>query len=172
MKRRLPFTYVNFAEDIIPVLDQEKEVQVQEVLDASKKVLTEEQWKAMEINIADALNSQEKDKVKLEYQKAMEKLDWEKMENKLRLSYDEINWKQVNSELDKALVEIKLDSLQKIYTTVISNLSSLEKELVKAGDPGIPDTDITLETVECKKKEALKAINTIKSARTRKIVHL
>ena len=169
---RLPYTYVNFAEDIIPVLDQEKEVQVQEVLDASKKVLTEEQWKAVEINIADALNSQEKDKVKLEYQKAMEKLDWEKMENKLRLSYDEINWKHVNSELDKALVEIKLDSLQKIYTTVISNLSSLKKELVRAGDPGIPDTDITLETVECKKKEALKAINTIKSARTRKIVHL
>jgi bla regulator protein BlaR1 len=169
---RLPFTFVNFTEDVVPVLDQEKEVQVQEALDASKKVLTEEQWKDVEINIADALNSQEKDKVKVEYQKAMEKLDWEKMENKLRLSYNEINWKQVNSELNNALVEIKLDSLQKVYTTVINNLSCLKKELVKAGDPGVPDTDITLETVECKKKEVLKAINTIKSARTRKIVHL
>jgi hypothetical protein len=108
----------------------------------------------------------------VEYQKAVEKLDWEKMENKLRLSYNEINWKQVNSELNNALVEIKLDSLQKVYTTVINNLSCLKKELVKAGDPGVPDTDITLETVECKKIEVLKAINTIKSARTRKIVHL
>jgi hypothetical protein len=94
------------------------------------------------------------------------------MENKLRISYDNINWNQVNTELGKALVEIKLDSLQKVYTTVISNLSFLEKELVKAGDPGIPDTDITLETVECQKKEAQKAINTINSARTRKIVQL
>jgi hypothetical protein len=94
------------------------------------------------------------------------------MENKLRIGYNNINWNQVNSELDKALVEIKLDSLQKVYTTVVSNLSCLEKELVKAGDPGIPDTDITLESVECKKKEVLKAINTIKSARTRKVVHL
>jgi beta-lactamase regulating signal transducer with metallopeptidase domain len=150
----LPYGFVSFTENIIPVLDQEKEVQVQEVLDASKKVLTEEQWKDVEITIADALNSQEKDKVKLEYQKAMDKLDWDKMENKLRLSYNEINWKQVNSELNKALVEIKLDSLQKVYTTVISNLSCLKKELVEAGDPGIPDTDITLETVECKRKKS------------------
>jgi len=169
---KLPFMYVNFTHDIVSVLDQEKEEQVQEVLDASKKVLTEEQWKVMEINIADALTSQEKEKVKLEYRKAIEKLDWEKMENKLRIGYNNINWNQVNSELDKALVEIKLDSLQKVYTTVVSNLSCLEKELVKAGDPGIPDTDITLESVECKKKEVLKAINTIKSARTRKVVHL
>ena len=168
----LPFMYVNFKEDPTPMLDQEKEEQVQEVLDASKKVLSEEQWKAMEINIADALNSREKEIVKLEYQKALEKVDWEKMENKLRISYDHINWNQVNNELHKALVEIKLDSLQKVYTTVISNLSCLEKELVKAGDSGIPDTDITLESVECQKKEAQKAINTIKSARTRKIVQL
>ena len=168
----LPYMHVSFKEDIVPVLDDEKEEQVQEVLDASKKVLTEEQWKAMEINIADALTSHEKEKVKLQYQKAMERVNWDKMENKLRIAYDNINWNQVNNELGKALVEIKLDSLQKVYTTVITNLSCLEKELVKAGDPGIPDTDITLETVECKKKEVQKAINTIKSARTRKIIDL
>ena len=140
--------YVNFREDIVPVLDQEKEEQVKEVLDASKKVLTEEQWKADGNKYRRCPDFQEKEKVKVEYEKAIEKLDWEKMENKLRISYDKINWNQVNSELNKALVEIKLDSLQKVYTTVISNLSCLEKELVKAGDPGIPDTDITLEIVE------------------------
>jgi hypothetical protein len=46
--------------------------------------LTEEQWKTVELSIADALNSREKEKVKIEYRKAVEKLDWEKMENKLR----------------------------------------------------------------------------------------
>ena len=167
-----PYVFVNHLENIVPVLEPQKEEQVKEVLDASKKVLTEEQWKAVELSIADALTSHEKEKVKIEYKKAVEKLDWEKMENKLRIAYDSINWKHVNIELGKALVEIKLDSLQKVYTTVVSNLSCLEKELIKAGEPGIPDTDITLETVECKKKEALKAINTIKSAKARKIVHL
>ena len=150
----------------------QQEQQVQQVLDASKKIMAEEQWKAIEVNIADALTSHEKEMAKLEHKKAIEKLNWEIIENKLRVAYDSINWKNVNNELNKVLVEIRLDSLQKVYTNVVSNLSCLERELVKSGAPGIPDTDITLETVECKKKEVLKAINTIKSAKTRKIVHL
>lgn len=167
-----PYMFVNFREDVIPELDEEKEVQVKEALDASRKVLTEEQWKAMEKNIADAMTTLEKEKVKSEYQKAMSKLDWEKMEEKLRLAYDNINWKEINSELSKALVEIRLDSIQKVYSMAASNLASLERELVKSNEPGIPDTDITLESVEIKKKEVIKAINTLKSARTRKVIRL
>jgi hypothetical protein len=110
--------------------------------------------------------------VKKQYKKAIDKLDWGKMENKLRIAYDSINWTNVNSELNKALVEIKLDSIQKVYTNVVANLSCLEKELIKAGEQGIPDTDIRLESVECKKKEVLKVINTIKSAKPKKIIHL
>jgi hypothetical protein len=159
-------------ENVIPELDEEKEVQVREALDASKKVLTEEQWKAMEKNIADAMTSLEKEKVKSEYQKAISKLDWEKMEEKLRVAYDNINWKEINSELSKALVEIRLDSIQKVYATAATNLASLEKELVKCNEPGIPDTDITLESVELKKKEVINAINSLKSARARKVVRL
>ena len=108
----------------------------------------------------------------MEYQKAMSKLDWEKIENKLKVAYDHINWEQVNTELSKALVEIKLDSLQKVYTTTVSKLNCLEKELEKANEVGVPDTDITLETVECQKKEVMKAINTIKAVKARKIVQL
>jgi len=167
-----PYMFVNFRENVIPELDEEKEVQVKEALDASKKVLTEEQWKAMEKNIADAMTSLEKEKVKSEYQKAMSKFDWEKMEEKLRVAYDNINWNQINSELNKALIEIRLDSIQKVYATAASNLASLEKELVKCNEPGIPDTDITLEAVEIKKKEVIKAINILKSARARKVVRL
>jgi len=169
-----PFSYVfvNRQEDIVPVLEQQKEEQVMVALDASKKVLAEEQWKAVELSIADALTSGQKEKVKVEYRKAVEKLDWEKMENKLRIAYDSINWNHVNIELNKALIEIKLDSIQKVYTNVVTNLSCLEKELIKAGEEGIPDTDITLKSVECKKKEVLNVLKTIKSVKPRKIIHL
>lgn len=167
-----PFAFVNLKEDIVPELDVEKEEQVKELVDASKKIIKEEQWKAMEKNIADAMTAAEKEKVRAEYDKVMSKLDWEKVENKLKIAYDNINWNKVNTELSKALVEIKLDSLQKVYTTTVNNLACLEKELLKANEPGIPDTDITLKAVDEKKKEVLKVISTIKSAKARKIVHL
>ena len=167
-----PFMNVNFKENVIPELDEQKKEQVKEVLDASKKVLGEEQWKVMEKNIADAMTTHEKEKLKSEYQKAISKLDWEKMENKLRVAYDNINWKEINSELNNALVEIKLDSIQQVFTVAVSNLASLERELVKCNEPGIPDTDITLKSVECKKKEVLKVINILKSTRARKVVRL
>lgn len=167
-----PFSFVNFREEIIPELNEEEEVQVKEVVDASKRIIEEEQWKAMEKNIADALTAAEKEKVKAEYEKALSKLDWEKMENKLKIAYNNINWNKVNTELSNALVEIKLDSLEKVYTTTVNNLACLEKELLKANEPGVPDTDITLKAVDEKKKEVLKVISTIKSAKARKIVHL
>lgn len=167
-----PFMFVNLAENVIPQLDPEKEEQVKEALVASRKVLTEAQWKNVENGIADALTGIEKEKVKLEYQKAMNKLDWQKIENKMKVAYNDINWEQVNKELKNALVEIKLDSLQTVYTAAVNELNCLEKELTKAEVPVVPDTDITLESVESKKKEVIKAINTIRAVKAKKIIHL
>ena len=167
-----PFVNVNFVETAIPELNQQEEQQVEEAMSASKKVMTEDQWKAMEKNIADAMTSHEKEILKAEYKKAMSELDWKKVEEKMRVAYDNINWNQVNAELSNALAEIKLDSLQQVYTSVISGLSSLEKELTITNECGIPDSDITLKLLEKNKREAQKAINKLKSVRHRKIVHL
>ena len=167
-----PFVNVNFLENIVPQLDQDQEEQVKEALSASKKVMTEDQWKVVENSIADAMTSQEKEQLKADYKKAMSELDWEKMEERLKIAYDKIDWNQINIQLNNALVEIKMDSLQHVYTTAIAELSSLEKELVKTKQPGIPDSDITLKSVAEHRKEIQKAINTLKSVRNRKIVHL
>lgn len=167
-----PYAFVNFTEKIIPQLAPEQEKQIAQALEASRKVMTEDQWKLVEKNIADALTSDEKEKLKAEYKKAMSELDLEKMEERLKLSFEEINWKQINSQLDCALTEIKLDSLQKVYTVAISQLTNLQKELKEAEQPGIPDTDITLKTLEEQRREAQKAINTIKAVRHRKVVQL
>ncbi len=167
-----PYIYVNAVENIIPELDQEQEEQVKEALTASKKVMAEDQWKAVEKSIADAMTSHEKEQLKEEYKKAMNRLDWEKMEEKLKIAYENIDWRQINTQLGKALVEIKLDSLQQVYTMAVSELSSLEKELAKAEECSIPDTDITLKSVSRQRKEVQKAINTLKSVRNRKVIHL
>jgi hypothetical protein len=45
--------------------------------------------------------------------------------------------------LNKALIEIKLDSNPEVLYQCVINLSCLEKELIKAGEEGIPDTDIS-----------------------------
>jgi len=167
-----PFINVNFLENIVPQLDQEQEEQVKEALIASKKVMTEDQWKVVENSIADAMTLEEKEQLKTEYKKAMSELDWEKMEERLKIAYDKINWNQINIQLNKALVEIKMDSLQHVYTTAIAELSSLEKELKQTKQCGVPDSGITLKSVSEHRKEMQKAINTLKSVRNRKIVHL
>ncbi|HKZ65843.1 MAG TPA: M56 family metallopeptidase, partial [Chitinophagaceae bacterium] len=67
----LPFVNVNFLENIIPELGMEQEEQVKEALVASKKVMTEDQWKVVEKSIADAMTLQEKEQLKAEYKKAL-----------------------------------------------------------------------------------------------------
>lgn len=167
-----PFVNVNFLESIVPKLDEEQEEQVKEAVVASKKVMTEDQWKVVEKSIADALTTQEKEMVKQNYEKAMSELDWKKIEEKLTVAYDNINWNQINAQLGTALAEIKMDSLQNVYTAAIAELSTLQKELIKSKEPGIPDSDITLKSLAEQRKEIQKAINTLKAVRERKIIHL
>jgi bla regulator protein blaR1 len=167
-----PFSYVFDLENVIPKLDADKEKQVQEVLIESKKVIQEKQWKDIEKSIADALTMIEKEKVKEQYEKALSQIDWDKLGDKLRIAYDHIDWNQINAQLNTALTEIKIDSLKQVYTVAIDNLSCLQKELVKNNQCAVPDTDITIQSIERKKNEMQKAINKLKKVTTRKIVHL
>jgi len=167
-----PFINVNFSQTVIPQLKDYQEGQVQEALEASKKVLEEQQWKAVENKIADVMTTHEKVLLKDQYEKALNKVDWDKMENNLRLAYDQIDWNKINDELSKAMVEIKMDSLQQVYTVAIAELSALKKELVQNNVQGIPDTDICLKSVEENKKNIQRAMNNLKKIRSRKIVHL
>jgi bla regulator protein blaR1 len=167
-----PFSWVYNIQDIIPQLDPKQEQQVQEALDESKKVIQEMQWKELEKNIADAMNSIEKEKVKEVLGKALNNIDWDKMGDRLRMAYDKIDWPMINSQLDIALQGIKMDSLKQVYTVAIENLSGLQKDLQKENLQGIPDTDINLKAIESKKTELQKAIDMIKALKPKPIVHL
>lgn len=166
------FNFVYHLENIIPSLNAIKEKQVQEALVESKRVIQEISWKEVEKNIADAMTKVEKEQVKEEYKKAVNNIDWEKMGDRLRLAYDKIDWTRINAELDQALAVIKIDSLEQVYSIAFNNLTELQTELVKHKQPGIPDSDVTVKSIEVQKVEIQKAINKLKRTRPRKIVHL
>jgi bla regulator protein blaR1 len=167
-----PFVNVNFIQNMLPVLNAKEEAQVHAAVAASRQVLAEGAWRVVEDKIADAMTTAEKNEVKIAYKKAISKTDLKKIEANLRLAYDQINWPKVNSQLETALTEIKLDSVQQVYNIAIENLAGLQKELSLTDDQSIPDTDITLRAVEEKKREMEKAANKIKAVRTRNVIHL
>jgi hypothetical protein len=153
-------------------LKKYKEEQVKEAMDASKKVLENEEWKALENNFADVFTQKEKNELKTTYQQELGKIDWNKLENKLRLAYDQVNWNKVNEQLSKAINNIRIDSLQKVYNEAICKLDMTKKELSLNAITCIPDTDVSLKTIEEKKQQMQSTLNRLKAVRNKKIVHL
>jgi len=167
------YRFIYNLQNVIPTLAPDQEKQVQEALQESKKVLQETKWKEVETSIADAMTSAEKQAVKLELNKSLNKADWDKLiGDRLRVAYDNIDWNMVNAQLNNAIAVIKIDSLENVYTVALHGLNELQKELVKENQPGVPDTDLTLNTIEVTKKEMVKTINRLRSARPRKIIKL
>jgi len=168
----LAYKLAGFEEVNIPVLKKYQEQQVKDALAASKKVLESSQWKLVEKSIADAFSEREKEEIKSVYEKELDKFDWNKWENKLKLAYDNIDWDKVNNQLSNAINQIRVDSLQRVYNDVAVKLNAIEKELSLNKVKSIPDTDISLKTVEEKKTKVQQTLNTLKAIRNKKIVHL
>ena len=166
--------FVNFTQPVIavPELKQYQELQVKKALDASKTIIEEAQWKAVEKNIADALTKVEKEQVKTAYQHLFENVNWKMWEDKLKLSYNKIDWEKVNEELNTALTKIKLDSLQHVYLEAARNLHALQQCLKENNQNCIPDSDITLQKLEENEQQLKKALKTIDGMKTRKIIRL
>lgn len=169
------FKMVSNFETVIPELTPQQEDQVKKALDASKKVLEETQWKALEKNIADAMTVAEKEKVKAAYEKVAaetQKANWDKMADNLKIAYDQIDWENLNTQLNFAVNNIRLDSLRQVYSLAMTELSGLRTEMKKQGLKGIPDTDITLDAIQKKMQDLQKARTNIQAIKTKKIINL
>lgn len=162
----------HFATPDAPELKNYQEEQVKEAIDASKRVLQEKEWEEVEKNIAEVFTQQQKEALKAEYLKKINNVNWKKWENELRMAYDKVNWEKVNAQLSNAVTNIRLDSLQHVYTKALSSLAIVEKQLSRDSLAGIPDSDITLEVIEQKKAEVSKALNQLKGIKAKKIVRL
>ncbi len=166
------FMHVNFTTPVIPELAPEEEKKVKVAIDATKKILQETEWKAVEKNYAEVLNTAEKFKLKSTYKYETDNVNWNKLENQLRLAYAQINWDNVNDKINTSLAQIKLDSIQTHLSLNLKALIDLEKVMKENNITGIPDTEICIQTVKENQQKAREQLNILKSARTKKIVRL
>jgi hypothetical protein len=166
------FVNAAFAAAEIPELKKYQEEQVKQTLEKSRKVFENEEWKALERNVAEVLTQKEKEELKATYRKEMHKLDWNKWENKLRMAYDKLDWNRVNEELTKAVNNIRIDSLQKVYNDAICKLDQTNQELNTTNLKGIPDNGISTKVLDETKLQLRKTLTNLKAARNKKIVHL
>jgi len=166
------FINVNYAPIIVPQLKEYQEAQVLKAIEASKKVIENVQWKALEKKIAEVYTQKQKEELKSAYKAKIDNLNWNKFENNLRIAYDKIDWDQVNTQLYTAITQITLDSLKTVLNAEASQLNRVQEELSANELTGIPDTDITLKDVEQKKQEVNKTLNTLRVIKTKKVIHL
>ncbi len=166
------FMNVGFTTPIIPELEPEEESKVKEAVGATKRILQENEWKAVEKNYAEVFNSAEKTKLKSEYIYEVDKVNWNKLEDQLRLSYSQINWENVNDKINNSLTQIKLDSLQHQLNFNLKALINVENSLKENNVNGIPDTDITLQVVRDNQQKAREQLECVKAAKVKKIVRL
>ena len=169
-----PSEYVNvsFEEIAIPELKKYQEEQVKKALEASKRILEKAEWEKVESNIAEALSMKEKEELKASYFKELEKFDWKQWENKLKIAYNNINWDKVNNELNMAINQIRTDSLHRVYNEASVKLDKVQRQLLENQLKGIPDSDISIETIEEKKQIIRQTIDELKGVRKKKIVRL
>lgn len=146
--------------------------QVEQAVAATKKVLEKGQWKQVEKKVADALTQDEKEDLKEEYLSDVEKINWQKLEEKLRQSYDQINWNRVNAKLSTAITNITLDSLTTVYNLALTDLNTAQKWMTENKVESIPDTDLQLGEIKFETEQVQKQLETIKAIRDKKIIHL
>jgi beta-lactamase regulating signal transducer with metallopeptidase domain len=163
---------LDLAAQQVQLLSKEKEVQIKEAIAASKRVLEEAEWKNVEKEIADVFSRKEKESLKSTYESALNKMDWKGWENKLRLAFDKVDWDKVNDQLSNAISMVRIDSLQRVYADALEKIDMARTEMAENKLSGIPDTDITLNELEQKRKDLQKLNGYLKGLRTKKIVRL
>ena len=161
--------------DIVSAIDiPEKEI-VQEAVASSRKLLESSQWSSIEKSLADVFSEKEKAALKEAYRKEMSKFDWKQWENKLIQAYDQVNWEKVNRQLSESLYNLRTDSLVRVYTDAMVNLSRAQKELVThsvSAGMAAADSEVAVRTLAEKQRELQKELNRLKGTRSKKIVQL
>jgi hypothetical protein len=92
------------------------------------------------------------------------------MEQNLKANYNQIDLEKINSNLNYALINAQLDSLQHNYSQVLAEISRTNSSKTKPCDMAIPDASI--EQVQKAKIEVQLKLNQLKKLRIKKIVSL
>jgi type V secretory pathway adhesin AidA len=141
-------------------------------VEASKKIIQDIKWKEVNKDIADALTEVEKLDLQKMYKQQIASADFKELENKLRNSYSQLNWDNINARTQNALTEIKIDSLKTVYTIALNNILTAKAQLKEEGMKGIPDSEITLSELEASKLNVDNSLNKLKALKEKKIIRL
>lgn len=168
------FMHVKFDE-IGNNLTKEQKEKVKNMVDATKKVLTNLQWQQAETLIADVLTEKEKLLAKKKYADELTKtVNWNNIEQNMKAQYEQIDWPKINSNVQYAMMAYHLDSLQKSYSTVLRELNKLTAEIKANIEVTVyPLPDQSIEQLQRSKEELSRIVNNIKALRSpRKVVRL
>ena len=94
------------------------------------------------------------------------------MEEKLRTSYNNIDWPQVNQKIGVELKKIRIDSFINVYNVALSNIKIAKQELQDQHLKGIPDSHITICALDSARKVMEESLNQLKAVKEKKIIKL
>lgn len=165
--------FVQVAQDDVDAsLTKEQKDQVASTVKATKKVMTNLQWKEIETQIADAMTKREKAIARQEFKKEVDNLNWKNIEQNLKAQYNEVDWNKINTNISSALTVITLDSIQTSYNLILSQLEKTEMEIAKAkaSSSCSPMPDASVDEIRKAKENMQVKLETLKALRSNKKV--
>jgi bla regulator protein blaR1 len=162
-------------DDVDASLTSEQKEKVKSTVDATKKVLGDLQWNQVQTAIAEVLTEKEKADAKQQYVNQLNHAEyWKNVEQNMKAQYQNMDWQKIDEKMNNALTTIQLDSLQKAYTVILTQLTKLTTETNAQADVNVcPLPDQSLEQIKKAREEMSNRVNTIKALlSTKKVVRL
>lgn len=155
------------ADDIDASLNKQQKEQVKQAITGTKKLLAN-QWKEIEVSIADGMTAKEKELAREAYLKEIEKANWQHVEQNLKAEYEQIDWEAVNSNIGEAFVVAKLDSVQQCYNKALVEINKLQKVLATSCPTALPD--VSVQQLEKAKAEVQVKLEEVRKLKARKVI--
>lgn len=165
--------------EIIPVgfdavdgsLTKEQKDNVKSTIAATKKVAGTLQWKEIEKSIGEVMDSKEKMIAKQEYLNELAKVNWSTIEQNMKANYDKVNWEAVQHEINKAMVQVQMDSIHTMYVQALAEVEKAEKSLqTKTRCAATPMPDASVEELKVAKVTLQRNLDSLKATQKLKKV--
>jgi beta-lactamase regulating signal transducer with metallopeptidase domain len=168
--------FMNVAQDDIDaILTNEQKEEIKTTVDATKKIFSNLQWKEIDNSIGDVMTENEKLKAKEAYMKAIEhSKNFKNIEQNMKANYESLNWNKINSNVEKGLTIITLDSIQNVYSSIIVQLDKVSAEACSKAKVAVnPLPDQSLNEIQRSTEILRMRVDSIKAIRSpKKIVRL
>lgn len=155
-------------------LSKEETETVKETIEATKKVASTLQWKQIEAGIGDAMSKREKVAAKQQYLQELNKVQWSNIEQNLKANYDKLNWEQIKLNVDHAMQQVQLDSLQTVYAQALAEVVKTERTIkAKSTCVVTPLPDASIGELQSARQMLQKNLDSLKEVlKLKKVVRL